>query len=70
MFYLIEVMDSTTMSKSMPTAPSAPVLEEQQLLGQHMPPPPPSYDQAMRHGGFVLPPSQAAMAPNPQPNCK
>ncbi|XP_069686283.1 lipopolysaccharide-induced tumor necrosis factor-alpha factor homolog [Periplaneta americana] len=52
------------MSKAMPTAPSAPLVEDQHLVGHH-PPPPPSYEQAMGHPGFVPPPAQPQMAPYP-----
>lgn len=58
------------MSKGMPTPPSAPLVEENHLVGHDQPPPPPSYDQAMGHGVVVPPPSQPAVAPNPQQNCK
>lgn len=54
------------MSKAIPTAPSAPLVDEQHLVGH--PPPPPSYDQAMGHGAFVPPPSHPAVAPYPQQN--
>jgi hypothetical protein len=57
------------MSKAMPTAPSAPLVEEQDLVGHHMPPPP-SYDQAMGNAGFVPPIAQPAMAPAVYQNCK
>jgi hypothetical protein len=70
MFFLFVAVQVyiTTMSKGMPTAPSAPFVEEQHLVGH--PPPPPSYEQAVGYVGFVPPPAQPAMAPFPQQNCK
>jgi hypothetical protein len=53
------------MSKAMPTAPSAPLLEDQELVGHHGPPPP-SYDQAMGQGQIIPP----AAALYPQQNSK
>lgn len=51
----------------MPTAPSAPLVEDQELVGHHGPPPP-SYEQAMGQGGIVPPVAQPAVALYPQPN--
>ncbi|PSN39457.1 hypothetical protein C0J52_17703 [Blattella germanica] len=55
------------MNKAMPTAPSAPMMDDQQLVGHHGPPPP-SYDQAMGHQPAYMP--QPGMAPYPQQNCE
>jgi hypothetical protein len=53
----------------MPTAPSAPLLEGQELVGHHGSPPP-SYDQAMGQGQFIPPVVQPAVAPYLQQNSK
>jgi hypothetical protein len=56
------------MSKAMPTAPSAPLVEGQELVGHHGPPPP-TYEQAVGLGGIIPPVAQPAVAPYPQQNC-
>lgn len=63
----IELIYITEMSKAMPTAPSAPLVEDQELVGHHGPPPP-TYEQAMGQGGFIPPVVQPAIAPYPQQN--
>ena len=56
------------MNKAVPTAPSAPSLEDQQFVGHHGLPPP-SYDQAMgQQPGYI--PIQQGIPPYPQANCK
>jgi hypothetical protein len=57
------------MSKAMPTAPSAPLVEDQELVGHHGPPPP-SYEQAMGQGHIIPPVVQPAVAPYPHQNSK
>lgn len=69
MFYVTELTYITEMSKAMPTAPSAPLVEDQELVGHHGPPPP-SYEQAMGQGGFIPPNAQPAVALYPQQNSK
>jgi hypothetical protein len=67
--YLTELTNITEMIKAMPTAPSAPLMEDQELVG-HRRSPPPSYDQAMGQGQVIPPVVQPAVAPYPQPNSK
>jgi len=57
------------MNKAMPTAPSAPLLEDQELVGHHGPPPP-SYEQAMGQGQFIPPVVQPAVELYPHQNSK
>jgi len=71
--YVTVLCDSVTytteMSKAMPTASSAPVLEDQELVGHHGTPPP-SYEQAMGQGQFIPPVLQPAVALYPHQNSK
>jgi len=55
------------MNKAMPTAPSAPLVEGQELVGHHGPPPP-SYDQTMGQGQFIPPAVQPAVPLYPHQN--
>jgi hypothetical protein len=59
----------TEMSKAMPTAPSAPLMEDQELVGHHGPPPP-SYEQAMGQGQIIPPVVQPAVDLYPHQNSK
>jgi len=59
----------TEMNKAMPTAPSAPLVEGQELVGHHGPPPP-SYDQTMGQGQFIPPAVQPAVPLYPHQNSK
>jgi hypothetical protein len=59
----------TEMNTAMPTAPSAPLYENQELVGHHGPPPP-SYEQAVGQGQIIPPVVQPAVAPYPHQNSK
>jgi hypothetical protein len=59
----------TEMSKAMPTAPSAPLVEDEELVGHHGSPPP-SYEQAMGQGQIIPPAIQPAFPPYPHQNSK
>ena len=60
----------TEMSKAMPTAPSAPLVEDQELVGHYGPPPPPTYEQAMGQGQIIPPVVQPAVPLYPHQNSK
>ena len=59
----------TELSKAMATAPSATLVEDQVLVGQHGPPPP-SYEYAIRQGQVIPPVVHPAVAPYPHQNSK